>query len=181
MTDGGRTALVVVASDAETVVAPWRRRYLQATVDRGIPAHITVLFPFVPAAALDAGLLARVRDLYAPVAPFDCALASVESFPGHAWLAPEPVERFVELIELTTRAFPDFPPYGGLEIEPVPHCTLGADDDPARLAAMVDELRAGLAAELPIRCRVDAVTLLEERHDGQWCARRSFALEGGGA
>ena len=52
-----RTALVVVADDAEEATAPWRRRYNRSAVERRMPAHVTILFPLVPAAAIDDDLL----------------------------------------------------------------------------------------------------------------------------
>ena len=177
MTEGGRTALVVVTREAERVLAPWRLRFLRATVERGIPAHVTVLFPFVAADRVE-GTLPALRELYASVAPFTCELASVESFPGYAWLAPRPTERFLDLIAITCRAFPDYPPYGGLELEPIPHCTVGAEDDPARLGEIVAELREALGPTLPLRCRVDRVTLLEELPDATWLQRHAFPLAG---
>jgi hypothetical protein len=179
VTTGGRTALVVVIHEAEAVLMPWRRRYLRATVDRGIPAHITVVFPFVPATEIDAAVGEKLSELYAPVAAFEYDLASVESFPGYAWLAPRPAEPFLELIACTRSAFPDHPPYGDPELVPVPHCTVGASDEADRLAAMVAELRPALAADLPIRCRADAVTVLEELDTGVWTERDRLPLATG--
>lgn len=177
MTEGGRTALVVVTREAERDLIAWRRRYLRDTVERGIPAHVTILFPFVPADRVD-DTFPALRELYAPLVPFTCELASVESFPGYAWLAPRPAERFLDLIGITRRAFPDYPPYGELELEPIPHCTVGAEEDPARLDEIVAELRDTLGAELPLRCRVGAVTLLEELPDATWVERHAFPLAG---
>ena len=173
-----RTALVVVASEAEPVVDPFRRRFLPAAVERGIPAHLTVLFPFVPADHLDEDIVAMLEALYAPLVPFAYQLVSVMSFPGVAWLAPEPSEPFVDLIARTTAAFPNLPPYGGAHSEPVPHCTVGDAERPERLDEIVAELRAELAPGLPIRCRCAAVTLLEELADGTWSTNRSFRLTG---
>jgi 2'-5' RNA ligase len=178
VTTAGRTALVVVTPEAEAVLTPWRRRHLRATVDRGIPAHITVLFPFVPAADVDTAVEEVLRELYAAVPPFDYDLASVESFPGYVWLAPRPGAPFHDLIARTRAAFPGYPPYGDPELVPVPHCTVGAADDLGGLAAIVAELRPAFAGELPIRCRARAVTLLEERSDETWSARASFRLTG---
>lgn len=179
MTVGGRTALVVVTREAEPVLAPSRRRHIGATVDRGIPAHITVLFPFVPALEVDAEISGALRALYAPVEPFAYDLASLESFPGYAWLAPDPGEPFLDLIAITRDAFPDLPPYGERDIAPVPHCTVGAAEDPDRLTALVAELQVELGAMLPIRCHAEAVTLLAERADETWFERRAFAFTGG--
>ena len=60
-----RTALVVVADAAEDVPHPG----VAGTTGRpwsGHPAHLTILFPLVPAAAVDDDLLAELRALYRP-------------------------------------------------------------------------------------------------------------------
>ena len=173
-----RTALVVVADDAEEATAPWRRRYNRSAVERLVPAHVTILYPLVPAAAIDDDLLATLRALYSPVAPFDYRFTRVESFPAVAWLAPEPTAPFLELIARTSEAFPDHPRYGDPKLAPVPHCTVGVVDAPAGLQPFLDELRAGLAPLLPIRCEARAVTLLEERDDRTWAAHTRFPFEG---
>ena len=173
-----RTALVVVAGEAERAIDPWRRRFDPEAVARHIPAHITILFPFVPASNVDAGLLERLAALYAPVAPFDFALASVRRFAAVAWLAPEPATQFISLIERTYAAFPDYPPYGDRLRGPVPHCSIGVVDDPGSLDAIVRELETGLESVLPLGCTADEIALLEERPDGRWSTRATFSLHG---
>ena len=174
-----RTALVVVADAAERAVAPWRRLHNRNAVERRIPAHVTILFPLVPAAVVDDGLLAQLRVLFAPLAPFAYELATVESFPGVVWLAPQPSAPFHALIARTRAAFPDHPPYDDPALEPVPHCTIGVEGDPVGLEAMLDEVRAGLGPNLPISCEADSAWLLEEGGDGTWSRRASFPFEGG--
>lgn len=173
-----RSALVVVAGEAEPVVGEWRRRYLREPVERGVPPHLTILFPFVPASEIDDATLAALRRLYVPVRPFAYDLVSVEAFPDAAWLAPVPAEPFLDLVERTREAFPDLPPYGDAEHVVVPHCTLGIEEDPDRLAAMVHELRARLGPRLPIRCRAVEVSLVGELPDGRWLTREAFPFEG---
>ena len=177
-----RTALVVVADAVDETLAPWRRRFHAWSAERGIPAHLTILFPFVPASRVDGELLASLRTLYAPVAPFAYELARVESFPGVAWLAPEPAAPFLDLIAAARAAFPDDPPYGDPTLEPVPHCTVGGDmgdeDDDRTLAAMLAELRDGLGPSLPLACRAEAATLLVEQADGTWARGPAFPFEG---
>jgi 2'-5' RNA ligase len=177
MTGGpARTALVVVTGEAESAVGPWRRRFDAEAVARRIPAHVTIVFPFVRSHAVDADLLARLRALYAPVAPFDYALAVIRRFPAIAWLAPDPATSFVSLTERTYAAFPDYPPYGDPSLDPVPHCSIGVVDEPESLDAIVRELERGLERVLPIRCTADEITLLEERPDGRWSTRATFPL-----
>jgi hypothetical protein len=127
VSDGDRrSALVVVAVEAEAVVGEWRLRHQRESVERRIPPHLTVLFPFVPATAIEDDTLAELRRLYAPVRPFGYELASVESFPDAAWLAPAPVQPFHELVARARRAS-RAPPYGAGNGRP--H-TIGIDGGP---------------------------------------------------
>ena len=176
--DGGRSALVVVVPEAEPVVSAWRRRFHSHSVERGIPPHITILFPFVPLGALDDGVLEALRRLYGPLRPFGFDLVSVETFPTTAWLAPAPAAPFLDLVAITRAAYPEYPPYGDPELVAVPHCTVGTDDDPGVVGEMARELRAGLGPQLPIRCRAAELTLLEERPDQSWATRATFLFEG---
>jgi len=173
-----RSALVVVAGEAEPLVRDWRLRYQREWVERGIPPHLTILFPFLPASAIDDRTLTVLRRLYAPVERFSYRLATVESFPDAAWLAPDPVQPFLDLVENTLRAFPALPPYGDPGHVVVPHCTIGTDDDPGRVEAMVRELREGLGPLLPIACRADEVVLVGELANGRWVRRAAFPFAG---
>lgn len=175
---GGRSALVVVASDAEPVVGGWRRRFDGESVARGITPHVTILFPFVPATVVDDRVLETLRGLYAPMRPFAYALGSVEAFPGTAWLAPEPPGPFLDLVAAARRAFPAFPPYGDAQRTVVPHCTVGSDEDGGRADGMLGELREGLGPLLPIRCRAEEVVLLVERPSRSWARHAAFPFEG---
>jgi 2'-5' RNA ligase len=175
---GRRSALVVVAREAEPLVRDWRRRYDRESVDRGIPPQLTIPFPFVPSPAFDDRLLTTLGRLYAPVRAFSYELAAVESFPDAAWLAPTPVEPFLALADMTRRAFPALPPYGDPEHVVVPHCTIGIDADPAHVDGMVRELRLGLGPRLPISCRAAEIALVGEVPSGRWVERAAFPFEG---
>jgi 2'-5' RNA ligase len=163
---------------ADPLVAPWRSRGDPGIVTRRIPTHITVLFPFVPARALDETLRTRLRALLAPMEPIDYALTSVESWPGTVFLAPEPAAPLVELIERVRRAFPDRPLYGDPSLDPAPHVTIATESDPDRLERLTLDLRERLADRLPLACRADVVWLMEERPDGTWHRIDAFPLEG---
>jgi 2'-5' RNA ligase len=173
-----RSALVVVAAEAEPMVAEWRLRYQPKAVEHGLPAHLTILFPFVPATEIDDERLKELRRLYAPVRPFAYELASVESFPDAAWLAPVPAEPFHALVDRARQAFPALPPYGDPEHVVVPHCTVGTHDDPEAVQAMVRALREDLGPRLPIRCRAAELVLLAEQEAGTWARREAFPFRG---
>ena len=91
----------------------------------GVPAHVTLLYPFLPSAELTPAVRRRIARLTRGVRPFDAGFERTGRFPGVVWLAPEPAEPFVALTELLAAAFPDHPPYGGAHDEIVPHLSLG--------------------------------------------------------
>lgn len=174
----GRTALVVPVPRAEPIVEPWRALHDRDSVARRMPTHLTVLFPFVPGREIDEALLERLRVLLASVPPIDFALASVESWPGTAFLAPEPAAPLVALIDRVRAAFPERPLYGDPSLDPAPHVTIATEPDAERLERLVEELRRSLAAQLPLACRADAVWLMLEQADGTWERAASFSLAG---
>lgn len=85
----GQTALVVKVPEAEPVVSTWRSRY-DAAAAAGVPAHITVLYPFLNHRAVTAGVLAQLQALFAGHRAFEVQLAQARRFPGVLYLAPVP-------------------------------------------------------------------------------------------
>jgi 2'-5' RNA ligase len=156
-----RTALIVAVPEAEPAVGALRLRH-DSSAALGVPAHITLLFPFAPPEEIDEQ---AVADLVAAHAAFDFELASVERFGGAAtWLRPDPPEPFLALIRALAGRWPEYPPYEGAQDEVVPHLT-------------VAEMRIELAVELPIRARAREVLLLEEEAPGgRFFTRARFAL-----
>ncbi len=129
---------------------------------RGVPAHITILFPFQPPAEVDEDAL---RDLFARFTAFDFVLDRVERFEdGHVWLRPDPAWRFADLTAAVWQRWPGHPPYGGAFDEVIPHLT-------------VSETPLDLDVALPIACRLREILLIEEdESSGLWSTRSRFPL-----
>ena len=104
-----RSALIVEVPEAEPLVADWRARH-DWSAQHGVPAHITLLFPFVPVEHLDEAFLEELSRLFADEAAFSFALPRVARFPEVAWLAPEPDEPFRALTALIYARYPDYRP-----------------------------------------------------------------------
>jgi hypothetical protein len=98
----------VLVPEAEPAIGSWRRRHSRDGA-AGMPAHVTLLYPFPAEPDLDA-----LRAIAAGSAPFRFALRRVHEWPdGVVYLEPEPPEPFTRLtVELVDR-FPDHQPYGG--------------------------------------------------------------------
>jgi 2'-5' RNA ligase superfamily len=156
----GRTALIVAVQEAEAQVSPTRRLH-DWSAARGVPAHVTVLFPFAEGGDVDEDALG---ELFAAHAAFDFVLDRVERWDsGIVWLHPEPSRPFEELTRAVWRRWPDHPPYEGAFDAVIPHLT-------------VSETPIELEVDLPIASRAVEVTLIEEQSDGTWANRRTFPL-----
>jgi 2'-5' RNA ligase len=125
----------------------------------GVPAHVTVLFPFVDGDAVDEEAVASVL---ASFGAFPFTLASRERFAdGVRWLRPEPSEPFRLLTQAVWRRWPECPPYEGAHDDVIPHLTVTRDDAP-----------------VPVDARAEEVWLIEEGSRG-WRTRRAFPLAQG--
>ena len=164
-----RSALIITVPAAEPLVHEWRKRYDNAAL--GIPAHVTLIFPFVPAEEIGEELVAELRDLFADQPAFAFTLARVGRFADVAWLAPDPSDPFRRLTDLIFSRYPEYPPYEGLHEEVIPHLTVAMGD-----AALQDEVDAALSPHLPMAAHAGEVTLLAEDESGHWSESERFPL-----
>jgi 2'-5' RNA ligase len=156
-------------------IEAWRARTCDARSSIGVPAHITVLFPFAPARTLAKDVLADLAGLLARFEPFQYALSEARRFPEVLYLAPAPREPFVELIEAVVAAYPEYPPYGGVipGTSIVPHLTIAQGDD-----ELLREAESDVSPALPIASEAREVLVLEEieSHWGRWRTRARLPL-----
>ncbi len=163
---GGRSAIVVPIELPAALEAIRRDHVDNARL--GVPAHVTVLFPFVPAGSIARADIERAGAAIASTAAFDVEFRTVTSFDpiptkeGVVWLAPEPAAAFIAMTKALGAAFPDYLPYDGLHDTVIPHLTL------ANVDVDVADLTAAARPELPFRERVEAAVLLVEDEAGRW-------------
>jgi hypothetical protein len=140
------TALIVPVPEAEPYVSDVRLVH-DGSAALGVPAHITILFPFVDGADLDEE---AVEDVLAPFTAFAFELDRVGRWdPGSVWLHPEPSTPFSELITAVWQRWPAHPPYEGAYDVVIPHLT-------------VSEVPIDFDPPLPIACVAREVTLIEQ-------------------
>ena len=118
------TTLIVEVPEAEHVASRWRLQH-DPPAEKGMPAHITALYPFSPPDTLSIEMVEEVQRIVSTVEPFGFVIDSLDEFPGVLWLRPDPDDRFRSLTRLLWDAFPDYPPYGGRYPSEVPHLTAG--------------------------------------------------------
>jgi 2'-5' RNA ligase len=169
------SALAVLVPEAEALVASDRAIY-DPSAARGMPAHITLLYPFVAPDSIDDGVLHRLRSCFVGFARFDFALTMTRRFPDRTlYLAIEPEEPFRLLTLAIWQAFPEHPPYGGRYPTIVPHLTIADRQQPSRLDEIDREFDKASQGKLPIRAHAAEVTLLDTE-SGRWQRRDLFSL-----
>lgn len=169
----GQSGLIVEVPEAEPAVRRHRER-LDASAPLGVPAHITVLFPFVPPAQIDSEVLVRLGRLFAGISGFRFRLERTDWFGDDVlWLAPDDPGFFRALTQRVYQAFPAFPPYRGQFDDVVPHLTVGHGHPLNELRAAEEAVRA----DMPIEARVGAVSLMTQQSaDGRWTKAAAFSL-----
>ena len=164
------TALLIVIDDAEPFDEV-RREFAVETFDLGIPFHVTLLYPFAP--TVTAELVADARDFFAERPPFAFELTRIAAWPRVVYAVPEPDDALREYMAALFTRFPDWPPYGGIHEEVIPHATLGEEVDGP---AVRDEIERRVAPHLPHRCQARDVALWDEVTPDRWRERDRFPL-----
>ena len=179
-TSGQRTLSIVLSTEATSAVVV--RVPLQPALARlrarwdwaanvGVPAHITIVFPFLPAHRLVPDVRRNLAALAAGQRPFDVQFARVGRFPTVVYLAPDPSAPFTRLTEAVVDRFPDYPPYGGVFEEVIPHLTITEAND-----APFDDIASEAEATLPFTHRVTQLEVLVEGGEGRWHGRWRIPL-----
>lgn len=176
-TEPTESAVVVLVPAADPAVGPHRLE-LDPAAAWGVPAHVTVLYPFVDPDALDDLVLDVLAGAVATVPGFVSTFRRTATFDdGYLWLEPEPESAFRLLLSVVHAAFPSHPPYGGAEDDPVPHLTIGTAGPgrTRRLRAAAREIEAAL----PLTQVVSSVAVLVgARAAASWRVLREVPLGG---
>lgn len=168
------SALVVLIPEAEALVGQFRTQYDPSTV-RGMPAHITILYPFKSPGDLTPDVLQKLAGLFANCPTFTAAFTQWRHFSDVLYPAPTPDEPFRRLTELVSQHFPDTPPYSGQFAEIIPHLTVAQVNDPQRLHDITLEFQQAAENTLPIRANITEVALMDNE-SGTWQIRTRFPL-----
>jgi 2'-5' RNA ligase superfamily len=170
----GDTALIVEVPEAEPIVGDLRDRHDVA--GEGVPAHVTVLYPFLSGAEIDASVHDRLRAHFASIDAFEYRFAQVTDFDHrNVHLAPDPRERFSALTTGVVEVWPECPPYGGIHDVVIPHLTIGDLLEPTVAVELMQIVRGRLARTGPINGRARDVSLLTLRGD-RWSTTARYPL-----
>jgi 2'-5' RNA ligase len=151
------SAVLVLVSEAESVVAS-HRADLDAAAGLGIPAHVTVLYPFVQPDRIDEAVIADLAGAVRSVGVFDVTFARLRWFERSVlWLAPEPSDAFRALTAGVQQAFPGYVPYGGAHDDVVPDLTVGQ----GQAEGLLESAARTIEPALPFTARVSSAVLMQ--------------------
>ncbi|MGD0168017.1 MAG: 2'-5' RNA ligase family protein [Gaiellaceae bacterium] len=168
----GLSTLIAPTPEAERAVGSWRSRF-DPWAKRGVPAHITLLEPFLFPSQLGDGARERLALLLNKHQQTEIELSRVEQLPGAVSLLPDNAK---VLWQITRDLFDEWPelearsrtgrgrPY---------HVTIACMEEPH----LFDEIRIDVAGFLPIRTRICDVRLLTAQSDGMVAEIARFGFQ----
>ena len=150
-----------------------RMRCVPDAVD-GLPAHVTVAYPFAEPGSIDAAVVGLIAEVVAVRAPWTMRLVERRRWPDTVYASVEPEAPAIALQADLAAAFPSLPIYGGAIDVFVPHVTIAegpSADDPAVDADPGWD-------DLPVTCAISEVELIVRSPVGRWAVERRFPMRG---
>ena len=133
------TAIIIVgAHNVQAVAVPLTQRYSPNWMIV-VPAHITLLYPFVPIDDLDSACQ-TLRAIGTEIAPFEITMRGYGQFSRVTFMTPVDPAPIRAVFHRIFAAFPDYPPYRG---------EFGNDLHPHMTVAMFEDEGTQQQADLP--------------------------------
>lgn len=156
-TSSGRfqSAVLIPVPEADAVVGRWRFEY-DPVAAAGVPAHITLVVPWLPPDSITPADLVELDEALSDVKMFEFELARVDWFGRRVlWVAPEPAQPFLDLTKRLADQF-GTPPWEDEFDEVVPHLTVAHASDGVELVPVA----ADVSTRLPLHCRAEEVWVM---------------------
>lgn len=159
----GTTILIVAVPEAEQTVSLWRESH-DPSAAKGVPAHITLLYPFLPTGDLRSGDSDKLRSVIVAVPRFSFTWSHVAVIPRVTWLAPEPADIFRNITRRIVRRFPSTAV--AAQRQPSPHLTvIDHTETDTDYASAHDRFVAPSSGCFPIKAKMQTVLLLAKHDD----------------
>ncbi len=167
-----QSVILIPVLEAEEAVLNLRNIYDPDAL-KGIPAHITLLFPFINPLEITLEQIEKLRDIL-NIEKFSFTLSKINTFPGVVYLEPTEREKFISLTMKIFNAFPNYPPSEGKFLpDIVPHLTVGHELG-GRFDKCLLEAKS-IESRLPIEAIAKEAFLMTSLN-GEWTVREKFTL-----
>lgn len=168
-----QSALIIKVPEAEPLVGALRDRF-DPVARLGVPAHVTILYPFMAPAIITPTVLHSLGMIASATRAFDFRFRATGRFPDTLYLAPTPTRDFIALTIRVAEAFPEFPPYGGKFDTIAPHLTVARGEE-SQLHGLEQALNAEPRLQAGVHARCTTLALIENS-SGRWRDMHGFAL-----
>ena len=167
---GNESAVIIPIPEVEPIVASLRLQY-DRSASLGVPAHITLLYPFRPPQVI-LGEIKILRDICMSIEAFPFSFTEARRFPATAYLHPDKSGQFAQITKTLAKMWPDYQPYNGTFSDVVPHLTVADEVNVETLATVESFLRR----HLPIKCFAGEIWLMTSDYEGMWSKSAVFPL-----
>jgi 2'-5' RNA ligase len=176
------TSIDIHFSELDDLIGRWRHATVSVAA-KGVPPHITLLYPWTPGPLRDADV-DRLGSVIDQQDAFSLQLTGIGMFQRTRalYLAVDESAPLRRMMQGIFSAFPDTPPYRGAFPDPLPHVTIATAADDEELDTLAEEIAAHVSPHLPIEMAVQEVVIMEEGDDSLWriCATLPLGRFGGG-
>lgn len=168
----GQSGLAIPVPEADKLLKVVASRFPEA-VRKDVPAHVSVLYPFLPANVLDDRAISALSELFATQPVMTVKFAKCRRRGEFVYLRPDPVDGLDEVTKRVRRLWPDVVPYEGLYGEVEPHLTVALHTTQERAEEIEHEIVPEL---LPLSAELREAWLVV--FAGQWALRERFRFGG---
>ncbi|MGH3701183.1 MAG: 2'-5' RNA ligase family protein [Pseudonocardiaceae bacterium] len=172
MPTNGQTGLVIPVPAADALLASVGTRY-PGTVREGVPAHVSLLYPFVAAAEVDERVTSALGEMFDEQAPMPVQFTACYRRDGFVALLPDPSDGLTELVSKTRHRWPEVVPYEGVYGDVEPHLTVAMHCSEETAVTIEQQV----SAQLPISAELREAWL--GAFEGQWTLRGRFKFGAG--
>jgi 2'-5' RNA ligase len=170
------TSIDLHFQEIDALISKWRVPSVKIA-SKGVPPHITLLYPWRPTPITDTDL-GILRSVIKGQHPFPIVFTHLQQFSNRVlYLAVNEESNVRTLITKITNAFPDVLPYSGEFPNPIPHLTIAKAPDDATFEVLFQEVSAYIESELPIELIVREIVVMEEGEDTNWKVHSIFKLD----
>jgi hypothetical protein len=127
MTIVGQTALVFLVPEAEAPLSRVASAFPQL-VRPGLPAHVTILSPWIPLDEVNQKALDLCAGLAASMAERTVSFNKIGMKPGFIYLGSDEASSIEAICDAAKRTWPCLPPYAGKHKDLLAHITLALGD-----------------------------------------------------
>jgi 2'-5' RNA ligase len=170
------SAIDINVNEIDTLILKWRNSTV-GIASKGVPPHITLLFPWRPVPITDTDI-STLRSVIKDQHPFPIVFTHIEQFSKRIlYLAINEESEVRILIQKILAAFPDASPYNNEFSNPIPHLTIAKAPDDATFDTLYQEVSTSIASKFPIEIMVREIVVMEEGEDTNWRVHSIIVLD----